>query len=77
MKTEMIEINWGLLGAKFALIDDKEQAEFFKGLAHELNNYDSHYKAESQMCFINLLLDDKSKDILEDLLPAIWFKDKR
>lgn len=70
-----IEIQWDLLGAQLALLDSEKQADFFKGFAREMDNYDSKYKAESQMAFINLELEDRDKKVLEFLLPTLYYKD--
>lgn len=73
---ESIEFNWGLIGAKLAKLSDKEQAEFFKGFAFEINTFESEYKGQLQMCHVGSQLTKKEKEILENALPSIWYKEE-
>lgn len=71
-----IEINWELLGAKFANMNDTEQSLFFKGLAQELMNWESIHKVQMQFSFISDKLNDKQKNILDDALGMLYYKDE-
>lgn len=73
--TTGIEYKWDEIGALLANQDDESQGKFFKGFAHELNNFDTHYQAQMQMAYVNSKLSDKDKAILEDILPNIWYKE--
>lgn len=73
---DVIQIRWDFLGAKLATLSDEEQALFFKGFANELNSFESHYAKEMQMTYVNSKLDNKTKDVLERYMPAIWYKDE-
>ncbi len=69
---ETITIRWELLGARLAALTSDEQAAFFNGFAAELDHYDSRYKAELQLGFVNSELTTKARATLKDLLPMLW-----
>jgi len=73
----MLILNWAELGAALCNISDDEQSKFFYGFAHELasRSFESNFKRECQMISIGKRLDPKSKEILAEFLPAIWFKE--
>lgn len=72
---DTIKINWDLLGAKFALLSDEEQAQFFKGFAFELGKYESSYKREMQMFLVADKLNKREKDVLAEALSCLWYED--
>jgi hypothetical protein len=72
-----IEIKWDLLGARLAILSDKEQGEFFHGFAQELSRYESGYKRQMQMCFISDKLTKEDKEILGESLPCIYMKEQK
>lgn len=76
MKTDMIKIEWDLLGAKLANLGSDEQGKFFKGFAFELGRYESAYKRQMQMCYVADSLNQKEKETLEEALPCLWEKGK-
>ena len=77
MKTDMVKIEWGLLGAHLANLSDIEQSEFFKGFAFELNRYETAYKRQMQMAYVADKLMQKEKDILEESLSMLWYKEEK
>ena len=75
--TETIEIKWDLLGAKLASIGADEQSEFFKGFARELASpsYESHYRREMQMLYVNAKMSREVKETLCKYFPSLWYED--
>lgn len=74
---EIININWDLLGAKLAKLSDVEQGAFFHGFAQELNRYESKYAQCLQMAYVKDKLTKQDKDILEEVLPCLWYKEEK
>ena len=57
-------LNWAELGKYFANIDSKQQADFFKGMCHEMTLWGNHTDAESQLAFVNLELTPEERKTL-------------
>ena len=72
---DTIEIKWDLLGARLATLSDEEQSEFFTGFAKELMSFETHYKREMQMTFVNGKMKKEVKKTLEKYLPALWYEE--
>lgn len=71
---ETITIKWDLLGAHLATLSDIEQAEFFRGFAFELGQYETNYRRELQMLAIRDKLTKDEQKILEESFPCLWLK---
>ncbi len=76
MIAETIKLDWALLGAKLACLSSEAQGQFFTGFAFELGRYESGYKRQLQMGFIQDNLSKEHQRILEDALPSLWFQGK-
>ena len=75
MKIRTVEINMEAFGAEFAVMDDRKQAAFFKGMARELQSWKSNYHAEMQFHSVAQLLSQQDKDTLERAISCIYFKE--
>lgn len=76
MKVQTVSIDMEAFGATFAGLDSVEQALFFKGLAGELACWDSVYRAQMQFHRVAEGLTGTQKDLLEDTVGMVWFKER-
>lgn len=74
---DLLEIDWGMMGAKVATLSDEQQALFFEGFVKELDSWETHYQKEMQMMYINSKLSNKAKEILKKYLSSLWYEDKQ
>ena len=59
-----IDINWEILGAQLANLDDGVQADFFKGFTNEMATWNTRAQAEMQCIRINEQLTEKQRDLI-------------
>jgi len=74
MKNE-IDINWEILGAKFANLGDNKQALFFRGMARELSHWDSIHNKQMQFFSVARKLTEKDKIELQKSLECLWWEE--
>lgn len=67
MSRQGICYDWKLLGALLANEDEITQADFFKALVKEMDNWGTTFQKQSQLVWVNQRLTDKEKDILSCL----------
>ena len=75
-KNEMVLLDWKLLGAALAILDDTDQGAFFEGFARELvgPSYESHMKREMQMLAAGEKIPGPCRKWLKEYLPCLWYE---
>ncbi|MBU8921808.1 MAG: hypothetical protein KOO63_08310 [Bacteroidales bacterium] len=61
------DIDWAFIGAELACCDADEQASFFKSFIKEMKSWDTNHRGETQLCYVNMRLDDPEKEFLKML----------
>ena len=59
------DIDWAFIGAELACESDDDQAAFFKSFIKEMKSWGTNHRADQQMAFINLQLNNPEKEFLE------------
>ena len=73
--SDIVNIDWQLLGARLVNLSDEEQSLFFKGFLNELDTLPSHYEKEMQMVHIRFKLTDKEKKLAKNYLNTIGWEE--
>lgn len=75
MKVRSVQVDLEAFGAELAGLGSDEQALFFKGLARELALWPAQYNAQMQFAMVSDALAEKDRDVLENALGMLWFRE--